>query len=460
MTSTWKQRVYGRLPAPLRSVAASWHGWRLQRLRYGRDLDRRVEIIHERESWDRDAWSTWRAETLSRRLVEAREHVPHYRGLGLPADASLEDFPILEKRQVRSSEATFRDERFPVRELVEDHTSGSTGTPLDLWWSPDAVRDWYALVHARMHAWYDLNLSDAWGMLGGQLIVPATVDRPPFWVWNAGMRQLYLSVYHLSPAHLPHYVRALERHRVRYLLGYPSALYELARGILNGAGSPPPMRVIFTNSEPLWPHQRAAVEAAFECPVVETYGMAEVVTAASQCPSGGLHLWPEAGHLELLEDGHAVPAGRSGEVIGTGLLNPAMPFIRYRVGDRAILKPTDASCPCGRRLPLLEAIEGRSDDVLRTPDGRTIGRLDPVFKGGLPIVEAQIVQDRLDHMWVRYVPEGARDTSVVEHIRREIEARMPGVQVDFDALTRIPRDARGKFRAVISELNGRANGGT
>ena len=91
--------------------------------------------------------------------------------------------------------------------------------------------------------------------------------------------------------------------------------------------------------------------------------------------------------VEVLEAGAPVPAGTVGDLVCTGLLNADMPLVRYRVGDRGALAPADEGCRCGRTLPTLATVEGRVDDVLLTPDGRRIGRLDPVFKADLPVRE-------------------------------------------------------------------------
>ena len=222
-------------------------------------------------------------------------------------------------------------------------------------------------------------------------------------MWNAGLRQLYMSAYHLSPAAAVHYRDALVRYRVTYLWGYPSGLHALAEDLLARGLDVPGIKVIITNAEPLLEVQRSAIERAFGCPVVESYGMTEAVLSASQCLHGALHLWPESGDLEVVDGSHAVAAGEAGEFLATGLNNVDMPLIRYRTGDRGALAAAGV-CACGRTLPRLARVEGRSDDVLFTPDGRRIGRLDPVFKAHFPIREAQLVQETLERMRVGYIP--------------------------------------------------------
>ena len=213
----------------------------------------------------------------------------------------------------------------------------------------------------------------------------------------------------------------------------------------------PGLKVVITVSEPLLEVQRSAIERAFGCPVVESYGMTEAVLSASQCLHGALHLWPESGVLEVVDGSHAVAAGEAGEFLATGLNNVDMPLIRYRTGDRGALAAAGV-CACGRTLPRLARVEGRSDDVLFTPDGRRVSRLGAVLKAGAPIREAQLVQETLERMRVRYVPAPEWSVEAEAEITAAIRSRMGEVEVLFERVEQIPRAANGKFRFMICNL--------
>jgi phenylacetate-CoA ligase len=454
--------VYHRLPTPMRSVAATLRGASLRRWRYGQETERLVQEALARESWTPHQWARWREDRLARLLHRAATSVPHYRDMWARRRARgdrrsvelLAHWPILRKDTLRAAPEQFVADDCHRARMFHEHTSGTSGKALDLWWSRATVRDWYALFEARCRLWYGVSRHDRWAILGGQLVVPASQTAPPFWVWNAALNQLYMSTYHLSTSAIASYIEALEQHRVTYLWGYSSALYELAAGILRSkAASRPSLKVVITNAEPLLPYQRAAIEQAFGCPVRETYGMAEIVAAASECGEGHLHQWPEVGLIELREDNESVRPGAAGEVVATGLLNTDMPLIRYAVGDRLAMAPLHASpCGCGRGLPVVQGIEGRADDLLVTRDGRRIGRMDPVFKAGLPIAEAQIIQEALDRLRIRYVPDPAFCAATEHALREAVQARVGDMEVVMEKVARIPRTANGKFRAVVSEL--------
>jgi phenylacetate-CoA ligase len=464
---------YNLLPVQARSAAATLRGMYLRSWRYGADTEALVAAAQERETWPAERWREWQEERLAELLHRAVTKVPYYRERWAErrrrGDRAswerLESWPVLEKEEVRRHPRAFVAEDVPERDLFPEHTSGTTGKPLELWWSRRAVREFYALFEARARLWSDVSRRDRWAILGGQLVVPASRTQPPFWVWNAALRQLYMSAYHIGPDTGPSYLDALRRHGIRYLFGYPSALHALGLQALAAGRTDLGITVAITNAEPLLQHQRDAIAAAFRCPVRETYGMAEIVAAASECPSGRLHLWPELGHLEF--EGAGAPLdgrGRAGsplELVATGLLNDAMPLVRYRVGDRATAASGTGACACGRTLPALAGVDGRADDVLYTVDGRAIGRLDPVFKSRLPLREAQIVQEGPAEFRVLYVPDPGFDGAAARLLASRLRERVGDVTITLERVERVPRDANGKFRSVVRRTppHGGAGGG-
>lgn len=455
--------IYHRLPGPLRSGAVASRGYYLRFWRYGRQTDALVAAALERDGWSPAQWEAWRAERLSRTLHRAATAVPFYRELwrrrrlaGDRASAEyLENWPVLKKETVRRQPRAFLADDCNPRTMFSEHTSGTTGTPLTLWSSRETVRAWYALWEARLRVWNGVSRRDRWAMIGGQLVTPVNRTRPPYWVWNPGLRQLYLSSYHLSPATIGDYVNALRRYRPRYVIGYASSLHSLARLAAEQSLEIGPFAVAISNAEPLLAHQRDQIAEGLRCPVRDTYGMCEIACAGSECEAGVMHLWPDVGLLEVLSDAtdEAAEPGAIGRLVATGLLNRDMPLIRYDTGDRGALDPAPIDCACGRRLPAIRALDGRSDDVIVSPSGRRIGRLDPVFKGGLRIHEAQIVHESAGLLRVLVVPaEGytERDAAMIAgRLRDRVGTEFEIVVERVDA---IARTAAGKFRAVISRV--------
>jgi phenylacetate-CoA ligase len=141
-----------------------------------------------------------------------------------------------------------------------------------------------------------------------------------------------------------------------------------------------------------------------------------------------------------------------GEIVCTGLNNLAMPFIRYRTGDTAV--PKVGHCTCGRGGALVDKITGRLEDVIVTPDGRFLSRLDFVFKELPQILEAQIIQETRSSLRIRVVPrEGGLSDADKIRISSNLRERVGDeVRIQFDLVDSIPRLANGKFRYVISKV--------
>lgn len=445
-------QIYHRLPPWARNAAASLRGYYLNSWRYDTHTEKLVEEAFEREFWSEKEWKNWQENRLEYVLYRAATQVPFYKNVWTErqkkgdksSPEKLENWEILEKQTLRENPKNFVAEDCNPKKMYHDHTSGTTGTSLDLWISAEAVKFWYALHEARCRRWYGVNRDDRWAILGGQIVAPSRQKKPPFWVWNAGLKQLYMSSYHLSPDLTKHYLNALAQYKIRYILGYPSAIYSLAQAAVRQKREDVKLAVVIANAEPLYDFQRETIEEAFSCPVRETYGMAEMAAAASECEKGNLHQWLDAGVIEK-----SISA-ETGDFICTGLINADMPLVRYRVGDCGSF--SDEKCECGRTLPLIKKIEGRSDDVLVTADGRRIGRLDPVFKNDLPILEAQIIQKSLKEILVRYVPAPEFDQKSARDLSARICERMGDVEVNFEKVAAIPRTSSGKFRAVICDL--------
>lgn len=458
-------RVYERLPPALQSLAASVRGRKLRALRYGPGSERQVEEALERDTWTEDRWKVWREDTLARLLHRAATHVPFYRdqwserrrrGDKASWDV-LSHWPILTKEPLRRSPESFLAEDCDPRRMLLIETSGTTGTPIRLWRSRTTEQAWYAMVEARLRRWHGITRHDPWANFGGQRVTPGSRRRPPFWVWNRPMRQLYMSTYHVSPDNVEAYLRALAEYEIQSMLVYPSAAYGLASVAIERGLAAPKMRLVVSNAEALFDFQRAAISRVFQCEVRDTYGQGEIVCAGSECASGSMHFWPDVGVTEWMRDGgpEAAGPGEAGDLVCTGLVNTDMPLIRYTFGDRAVPGQPGVACPCGRTLPVTAKIDGRIFDVIRSPSGSPVGGLDTIFHSGLPMLEAQIVQESLTRFRIHVVPAAGFGDAHREDLVAGVRARLgPEVEVTVVTVPSIARTSAGKFRVLVSLLEG------
>src|SRR5262249_208098 len=204
-------------------------------------------------------------------------------------------------------------------------------------------------------------------------------------------------------------------------MGYPSALNAVACYALENNDLPVPVKAVFTTSETVTADARERIEKAFQCRIYDRYCAVEMCLFASQCEYGRYHVSPEVGIIEILDSqGNKVPPGVMGEVICTGFQNTLQPLIRYRIGDVARWT-IDQNCPCRRAMPILEAVEGRFEDICYTPDGRKVLRFDTVFKGVENIREAQVVQERIDSFTIYVVSTDGFNNHDIETIENNMK---------------------------------------
>jgi len=246
----------------------------------------------------------------------------------------------------------------------------------------------------------------------------------------------------------------LRRRQVAYYAGYPSALCLVASYFLeHGLELPHPPRWVFTGAETLLPHQRALIEEGLQTRVADQYGASEYCGNISECEHHRYHVDMEFGAVELLPIEGADATQR--RIVCTGFHNPAMPLLRYDIGDVATLDPR-RDCPCGREAPTVLSIDGRIESYIMTPDGRQCGRLDFVFKDSPNIVEAQFVQHEIASVVVNVVRGPAFSESDVDNLRRGLRKYLgDAIELDLRFVTEIKKAKNGKFRQIVSSLETR-----
>ena len=453
---------YSLLPPTFKNIAVSVYGFSLYRRRYANKyFKKNIREITNRQHWDSLRLAEYQDKCVKKIIHIAANHVPYYRNLFQDLKLTANDInnrndlvlkvPILEKSTIKKNPEQFVDERLNVRKLNKVFTSGTTGSPLCIYRDNEAEGMAYAFYEARWRLPYGITKDSSWAMLGGKLVISQAQEKPPFWVWNLGLKQLYMSAYHLSLKFAESYLNELSKRKVDYIHGYASALYSLAEfaekiGYLNIK-----FKVAISNAEPLLNYQREKIEKVFNCHVVDTYGCAEWCVQLSECQERKLHISPDVGILEIVDsNGLPVEDGSIGQVVCTGFVNYAQPLIRYKIGDSAIMG--EKKCRCGLAFPLIESIEGRNDDLIRLKDGRVVGRLDPIFKGSLPIFEAQIIQEKMECFTINVVPTEGWNIDSANKLKKSFMEYVGFVEVRIKIVDHILRTKTGKFRAVISNL--------
>ena len=423
-----------------------------------------LRILQEMEAADR--LSPAGLEELQKRKLQqfiqyCYAHVPYVKTIMQAAGAGPQDIrtpadlahlPVMTKADVRRRRAELRSDR--AGKLSSFSSGGSTGEPLIFDISKERVASRVA-CRQRVSRWWGTSVGDSELALWGS---PLELTRQD-WVRSLrdrAMASQLLSAYELNDATMSRYLDILEQRRFRQIFAYPSAIYLLCRHAqkegrdLRHLG----VKTIFVTSEVLYPYQRELIAQTFGCPVANGYGGRDSGFIAHECPQGGMHLMADTIIAEIVDaEGRPLPPGETGEIVATDLYSQEAPFLRYATGDIGAL--STELCPCGRPLPLLAKLDGRSNDSIVTPDGRVMHGQSVVSL--LMEVEGierfRIIQKQVDHFHVQIVRNQSFAPGCEERIRRRWRERLRAqVDLSFEYLDKLPPERSGKFRHIVSEL--------
>jgi phenylacetate-CoA ligase len=434
-----------------------WH-----RQRFGKHYRQVVGEFAARTRFTAAEWEQYTEKRLRDLLVLAFTRVPYYKEhwRGIVTLAQLERFttrdlvhlPPLEKSTARDNPKALLVDGLVQKDHRVYHTSGSTGTPVAIYYTTPEHSASLAMRHTRYSAFSGVGYDHPRATFSGRMVEPNPDSKGPYYRFNAVERQVYFSAFHLSPATVPHYLAALRRHRTAWITGYSNSIYQLAQMTLDAGLDAPPMRAVITTSEKLTPEMRLVIEQAFRTRVHEEYASVEDLFFACDNEYGQMLVSPDGGLIEIVDDAlRPLPNGEMGEVLVTGFIRPSQPMIRYRVGDSAAL--SDEPARCGRGMPVLKEVIGRIEDTIYGLDGRRMVRFHGIFVGQPHVREGQIIQEARDLIRVRVVPKSgyneADTADIVHRVQQRLTDRM---RVEVDLVEQIERTKAGKFRAVVSML--------
>lgn len=432
-----------------------------ERLKHHDSVRRRRQL--EASQWfDKARLETLQLENLKAFVVRLYRDNDYYRGImdaaGFgPGDirdlTDLRRFPLLTKPLIRDNvEALKSCNGGP---LARFNTGGSTGEPLVFYLGNERVSHDVA-AKWRATRWWGVDIGDPeiviWGSpveLGAQDRVRAVRDRL--------LRSKLIPAFEMSPRNLDRFIAEIRAMQPRMLFGYPSSMALIAeRAEAQGIGmSELGIKVCFVTSERLYDKQREIIERVFGAPVANGYGGRDAGFIAHQCPEGGMHLSAEDILVEIVgSNGEVLPPGQAGEVVVTHLATGEFPFVRYRTGDVAVLD--DAQCACGRGLPMLKEIQGRTTDFIVAPDGTVMHGLALIYiLRDLPEVALfKIIQETATRYRILIVPgDGYADTHTMT-IRTGLQKRLgEAAELIIELVENIPRERSGKFRYVVNQAN-------
>lgn len=397
---------------------------------------------------------------LHRIIKFSYERVPFYRSHFNSANikpediktiSDLEKIPPITKRDILSDSRAF----IPIGMKGNYHqayTAGTTGMPMYFRVSHNdyvlGVAIWYRALSAAGYV-----LGDRMAILTGSALMPDARNTILVRAHEIARNVHFLSAYHMDDERLAAYLDQLISWKPAFLRGYPSALYDFAKFLDRESLEVPNLKAVVTTSEKLFPQVRKKLEDVFDTRVFDQYGADDGGVSTAECEHQHMHINTERSIMEIVdEDYNQIDTGQ-GKVLATSLKNYAMPFLRYELGDEAIA--SDEKCPCGRGLPVIDEILGRTVSTLITPDGTPIhgwffGWL--MIEFGEAVSQYKITQVSRTNIDVLIVPGKDFTENIIQKIQSLAHAKCKDWKIDIKLVDQIPVSKSGKRIFIESKL--------
>ena len=441
------QSIYLNLPRSIQNMSLSMFGAKLYKERFSgsvpEEYDGHLSILGNFSEHDFVAQTVRLRALISHCKDYVPFYQPHLRNVD-PHTVSAADLgnilPVISKADVLANSSQFISTHPEIQSRLKTaNTSGSSGTPLSVKYTDEARRVNYRIYNAALNQ-FGCDYRSKSTTFAGRILYKDPKNQPDR--YDFFNRTQYISSYFISEQTISSYVEALNRWQPEFIDTYPSAIVELLKlakdSNLQFTFRP---KVVLTSSENLSTEARSFIEDTLKTRVLDHYGCTEMAINAF---SNGEKYYanPRFSVLEMQRS-----FDNYYEVLATGLLNFGMPLLRYKIGDMVSKSNSESNY-------VFDSVDGRLDDVIVTPEGKKIGRMDPAFKGVEGIVLSQIVQHKVDSISVYVVLDknkpGLFDQSLlISNIKSRTSDQ---INVDIIVTESIEKGANGKFKAVVSRV--------
>lgn len=434
----------------------------------GTHIRKATKFLMTSDFWSREQLDAFRLQKLQRLLSYSYENIPYYRRLFTsnhfnPKDiqtlSDITTIPILTKDMVRQYFEDFKSPHinYESKHVKKAKTGGTTGIPL-VFYKDTQTRDYTWGSFRRWLSWMGIDKSKdrvaiLWGASGVLNGSTSLAERLTHRLEN----ELHISTFNLSDSTIPDVARQLIDFKPVFLRGYLSAVHQLARYCNAEGVRIPSLKAISTTTMTLLPMYRDFIEKTFGVPIFDQYGCGECGGIAYECPAhNGLHITEEHCIIETVDIKDTPVKDQVGRVLVTDLDNYAFPFIRYEIGDSAILSSQE--CSCGRHTTVIRELAGRTKDTIFLKDGREVQGaffMDIFYELGYYnftyFKRFQIYQEKKGDVEIRLE---RTNLSIPDEKLIQLKETF-GVyfnNLEMKVVGQLQNDSSGKFRYLISNL--------
>ena len=397
-------------------------------------------------------------------LGHAYSNVPFYRkrfekaGIHPEDIKGFEEFaniPVLTKEDIQKFNEEMVAQNVDKKDLIPNMTGGSTGKPLHFYVDKKRMemRKASTIRHNRWAGW-DLGDKFAafWGSRSDFDVYQSIKAKARNFLLD---RCLILDTSSLTEESMMAFARKLKKEKPKFYLAYANSMYLFAEFVKENKIDGLLPKAIVTSAEVLHKHERALIEEVFGCKIFNRYGCRETSVIASECNEhNGMHINAECIYLEIEKNSLGRCGEDDGEIIITDLLNFGMPLIRYKIEDVGSL--SEKPCSCGRGLPLLKSLIGRSTEFILTPEGKYVSgaALTIFLVAKTPgLLQAQFIQEAKNRTIMKIVKGPNFNEESMALLNERVKQFLgPQMEIHYDPVQEIPRESSGKFRFSISNI--------
>ena len=451
------EKLYNIAPHRLQNVMITLFNLKSYRTRYGAAYSKYLDQFQSRNDWSLEQLKEDQQKRYAAFIQYAMEQSSFFsnafQGIkDVDKLTQISQLPILNKEQLRSQIDTVYT--IAPQQGVISKTGGTTGKSLEVVFTKDNLQERFAMLdNFRGKFGYKLGTKTAW-FSGKNLLSKQDVKKRRFWKTDHYYKVRYYSTFHIKQDYLDAYVTNLKLFAPKFIIGFPSSIYEIAKhGLAMNTSLPKgTVKAIFPTAETITEEHRRVIESFFNAPMYDQYASSEGAPFIFECEQKKLHLELQSGVFEVLDDQNR-PTSK-GKLVVTSFTTYGTPLIRYDIGDAIQLE--DGVCSCGNNNPLVKQIMGRVDDYLYSPENGKInlGNVSNTLKDTKGIVKFQAVQKALDTIEVRYLVD---EKNFDEKSRRIFEKNWTdrfGSQMTLTLIQveSIEVEASGKFRFIKNDL--------
>lgn len=363
----------------------------------------------------------------------------------------LQKLPIVNKKLIKKNYQYF----YNINEKYKEYrTSGTTGEPFSYRTNYEALSVNQAIA-LRSWSWGGYRIGDKTLKIGGALVNQSQ--------YNLNLRDLFMR-YRVLPTNyinnntISMCINFIKKFKPEYIHGFPSAIFIIAKYLLNNNVNITNIKGIMTSSEKLFDRHREIIKEAFKCDIIDVCGTSDGGEHFSECSMhSGYHIGLEDSIHEFIDENYSVVKEKTSRVVVTDLWNTSMPFIRYETGDMAIIK--ENSCSCGRNLPLISNVQGRVSDLVELNDGSYLPGLSlgDIFESEplvQKVIDYQIIQETINLFTINIVLEDflleEKDIIAIQTFFNNYLNNK--VIIDLRNLPKIDRTTAGKRKIFISRI--------